>query len=483
MNPTTVGGPSGGAALRWWARMARDPLSTYVALQRAYGDAVRIPFRRNRPILLLSRPEHAEHVLVAHQQNYAKAVTYRPLAAFLGSGLLTSEGQQWERHRRIIGPVFAGRHLAGFVPDVVATATRRTTTWHAGDTVEIGGEMRALTLEIVGRVLFGASLGGSAQRIGNALGAVQRAAIIGVLLSGVVPRRVGWAWLRRAPGIAGPGDTLDAIVSDIIARRRAETAARDGDLLDLLLSARDEDGSTFDDAELRDEVLTLLLAGHETTSTALTWALALLSRFPAARRQLEAEVDEALGDRPPCADDVDRLVFTEAVINEAMRLYPPAWSIERDALGADNIDGIPVTAGTTVVVPPYLLHRRRDFWSNPEGFDPQRFLTDTDRPRYAFMPFGGGRRICVGAGFAMLEAKLVLARIAQTHRLDLLSGAMPTPRAMVTLQPGGPVLMRITPRHPACDRRGGAAPITDPTDATTKGLPTSPPRAAGRRTG
>lgn len=454
MDLAIIPGPTGGQALWWWARMVRDPLAMLVGLQRVYGDAVRIPFGPNRPLLVLSRPEHAEHVLVARQRNYVKAVTYRPLRAFLGSGLLTSEGEVWERHRRIVQPVFAQRHLAGFAPEIVAAAERRTATWRDGGIVDVADQMRALTLDVVGRVLFGTSLGASAQRIGDALGAVQRAAIVGELLAGALPQRAGEKWLRGVLGIAGAADTLDAVVSEIIAKRRAEPPCGGSDLLDLLLTARDQDGSEFDDGEIRDEVLTLMLAGHETTSNALTWALALLSLFPAARRRLEAEVDDVLADSTAGADEVDRLVFTEGVINEAMRLYPPAWSIEREAVDADEIAGIPVAAGTTVVVPIYLLHRHPEFWPDPEGFDPERFLTDTDRPRYAFLPFGGGRRICVGAGFAMFEAKLLLASIARTHRLDLLSGGMPTARAQVTLRPRGPVPMRLVPRRTqAADRQ------------------------------
>ena len=205
MNPSIVAGPTGGQALRWWARMARDPLAMLVELHRVYGDAVRIPFGRNRPLLVLSRPEHAEHVLVARQRNYVKAVTYRPLRAFLGSGLLTSEGEVWERHRRIVQPVFARRHLSGFAPETVAAAERRTATWRDGVVVDVADQMRALTLDVVGRVLFGTSLGASAQRIGEALGAVQRAAIAGELLAGALPQRAGEKWPRRAPGIAGRG--------------------------------------------------------------------------------------------------------------------------------------------------------------------------------------------------------------------------------------------------------------------------------------
>ncbi|MGH3626949.1 MAG: cytochrome P450, partial [Sciscionella sp.] len=205
-------------------------------------------------------------------------------------------------------------------------------------------------------------------------------------------------------------------------------------------------GFRLDDAEVRDEVMTLVLAGHETAAAALAWTLVLLARYPAARARLEAEVDEVLGGRRCEFADVERLEWTNAVISEAMRLYPPAWTIERDALADDTVAGVPVPAGTTVVISPYLQHRRADLWPAPEGFHPERFLPSREHPRYAYLPFGGGRRICVGAGFAMLEARIALATIAATHRLDLLPGTSVVPRAEVTLRPAGPVPMRVSRR-------------------------------------
>ena len=449
MDEATIPGPTGGTALRWWGRLARDPLSGYLGLRRRYGDAVRMPFRRGRPLLLLSRPEHAEHVLAAEQDNYVKAVTYRPLQAFLGSGLLTGDGELWARHRSIVQPVLARRHIDDFAAEIVTTASRATTRWQTGDeVVDVAVQMRRLTLDVVGRVLFGASLGRSSGRVAHALGKVQLATTAGILLAAAAPEETPWRWLRRMPGVSGPADSLDEIVTEIIAGRRREpprTVARD--LLDLLLRAHDEEGSTLADDEIRDEVLTLMLAGHETTSTALTWTLALLSRFPESRRRLEAEVDEVLAGQLPAADNVERLRVTRAVIEESLRLYPPAWTIERDAVHADDVCGVPVGAGSTVVISPYLVHRHPEFWPAPDGFDPERFLSDGRRPRYAFMPFGGGRRVCVGAGFAMFEATLILAAIAQTCRLDLVADGMPTARALVTLQPRGPVPMRCTSRR------------------------------------
>ncbi len=449
MEASVLDGPSRAETLVWWGRMARDPLAAYAGLRRTYGDAVAVPFRRHRPLLLLSQPEHAECVLVSHQDNYVKSFTYRPLAAFLGSGLLTSEGTVWQRHRHLVGPVFAQRHLDGFAPAIAAAAERMDARWRRGPgVVDVGEQMRGLTLDVVGQVLFGTSLQGSVERIGSALGTVQRASMVGILLAGLAPERAGWAWLRQAPTVRRPANALDEIVSRIIATRRAAPVPEGPrDLLDLLLAARGDEGSALTDTEIHDEVLTLMVAGHETTSHALTWTLALLARHPTARERLQSEVDRVLGDRSATADDVDRLPFTQAVLNESMRLYPPAWTIERDAVDGDTLAGIPVAAGSTVVISPYLLHRHPQIWPDPERFDPERFLGEQDRPRRAFLPFGAGRRVCVGAGFAMFEATLLLASITRTHRLDLMHDAMPPTRAAITLRPRGPVAMQRTPRR------------------------------------
>jgi cytochrome P450 len=431
--------------VRYWAQLFRDPLATYGALSREYGDAVRVPLTRKRTFYLLSRPEYAEHVLVQHQDRYVKAFTYRPLKAFLGDGLLTAEGATWQRHRRLVQPVFSHRHVQSFAPAIVAATRRRMAQWTPGTTVDIAAEMRTLTMDVIGRVLFGIDLAGEAEQVGHAVSRLQGSMVIATLLPPLPPERVR-AVARALPGIGRASDTLESLVTRIIDDRIAAPHAAPSDLLDLLLAAG-QDEQPLSREEIQNEVMTLVLAGHETTANTLTWALMLLSQYPAARERLAAEVDELVGDRDPDASDVDALPWTQAVVNETMRLYPPAWTVERDAAEDDDIAGVRVVAGNTIAISPYLLHRNPEFWPNPEGFDPRRFLPEnrSDRPRYAFMPFGGGRRICVGAGLAQLEATLALAIIAQSVRLDLLATAPVMARADVTLHPRGAVLATVTP--------------------------------------
>jgi cytochrome P450 len=436
-------------------------LATYGALARRYGDAVRVPLTAKHTFFLLSRPEHAEHVLVQHQDRYVKAFTYRPLKAFLGDGLLTSEGSTWQRHRRLVQPVFSHRHVQSFAPAIVAATQRRAAQWTPGTTVDVAAEMRTLTMDVIGRVLFGTDLASDAEPVGEAVTRLQGSMAVATLMPPFLsPQRTKAIATRIFPGLGRATHTLESLVTRIVDARIATPHAEPSDLLDLLLAAG-QDEQPLSREEIQDEVMTLVLAGHETTANALTWALTLLSRYPAARERLAAEVDEVLGDRDPQASDVDELPWTQAVVSETMRLYPPAWTVERDALEDDNIAGIAVAAGDTVGISPYLLHRHPEFWPNPEGFDPRRFLPDnvSNRPRYAFMPFGGGRRICVGAGLAQLEATLALAVLAQSAGVDLLPTASLRARADVTLHPSGPVLATVRPirSHPRSTAESGSA--------------------------
>jgi cytochrome P450 len=438
-------GPTGARALRYWAQMFRDPLAMYGALQREYGDAVRIPLSPKHTIFLLARPEYAEHVLVQHQDRYVKAFTYRPLKAFLGDGLLTAEGAVWRRHRRLVQPVFSHRHVQSFAPAIVEAARKRFAGWTPGTTVDVAAEMRTFTMDVIGRVLFGTDLAGDAEPVGRAVSLLQSSVMLVSILPSFVPlKRLRTLAERAVPSVGRASDTLESLVTRIIDDRIAAPHEDPSDLLDLLL-AEGRDESPLRRDEIQDEVMTLVLAGHETTANTLTWALTLLSRYPAARDRLAAEVAEALGDRDPQAHDVDALPWTQAVINETMRLYPPAWTVERDAVEDDDIAGVRVAAGNTVAISPYLLHRHPEFWPNPQGFDPRRFLpgSASTRPRHAFMPFGAGRRICVGAGLAQLEATLALAVLAQTARVDLLPTAVLRARADVTLHPRGRVLATV----------------------------------------
>jgi cytochrome P450 len=435
--------------------MLRDPLAGYLRLWAAYGDAIRVPISPGSSIFLLARPEYAEHVLAQNQDNYVKAFTYRPLRALIGNGLLTSEGEDWRRHRRLVQPLFARRDVRAFGPAMTGAASRMLTDWDAlpeGGEIDVAASMSALALDVVGRALFGTDLSGESAQMRRALNAGQRVAVLATFAPlpwgprstravKAVARRAG----RTSEGVEGP-------VGRMIAGRRAElAAAADGrrDLLDLLLSARREDGSPLTDREITDELSTFMLAGHETSAVTLSWSLALLSAYPAARDRLEQEVDDVLGVREPEAADVDKLPWTAAVIAETMRLYPPAWTIERDALADDHVAGVPVPAGSTVAIPPYLIHRHPEFWPDPAGFDPARFLPPGqpgtagnggrgpagERPRYAYIPFGGGRRACVGQSFAELETVLVLASITQRYRLELTALGIPRPTAAITLRP------------------------------------------------
>ncbi len=443
--------------------MARSPLDAYLTLAGRYGDTIRLSIGPRSSVFILWRPEHAEHVLAANQDNYVKAFTYRPLRALIGNGLLTSEGDDWRRHRRLIQPLFSRRDVTAFGPAMTEGTQRMLTRWAAlsdGTVVDVFAQMSALALDIAGRALFDTDLSGDAGQISRALGAGQRVAVLATFLplpwGPRTERAVKTAtrWLGRTPeGIEGP---VGRMIAD---RRRAGSSADDpggraserADLLDVLLA-----DPALTDAEIADELATFMLAGHETSANALSWSAALLSAYPAARAALEEEVDSVLSGREPAAADAEKLPYTSAVIAEAMRLYPPAWTIERDALADDEVAGVPVPAGSLVAVPPYLVHRHPEFWPDPAGFDPGRFLAaggtvghglPADRNRYSYIPFGGGRRACVGQSFAELETVLVLASIAQRYRLELTARGIPKPTAAVTLRPGkGGLPMRLVRR-------------------------------------
>jgi enediyne biosynthesis protein E7 len=454
-----VSGPSAARAPAVIATLVRSPLDGYRGLAAAYGDSVRVPIGPRSAFFLLSRPEHAEHVLAAAQDNYVKAVTYRPLRALLGDGLLTSEGDRWRRHRRLVQPMFSRRDVRAFGPAITAATRRLLERWDElpdGCHVDVAASMSGLALAVVGSALFGADLGGETDAVGRAIDAGQRLATVASFLPVPWGPRSSAALKLAVRRVSRTPDGIDGPVDRVIAVRRAKlrTAVppdRHRDLLDVLLTARAEDGTTLTDAEVRAEVSTFLVAGHETSANTLSWALTLLSAFPAARARLEDEVDSVLAGREPQPADLDRLPWTAAVISEALRLYPPAWTIERNALADDSVAGIAVPAGSLVAVPPYLVHRHGEFWPDPAGFDPGRFRPAGDapaaaRPRYAYIPFGGGRRACVGQAFAELETGLVLAAVAQRYRLELTGAGLPKPTANVTLRPGRGLPMRLTRR-------------------------------------
>ncbi|MFG3254488.1 cytochrome P450 [Streptomyces sp. NPDC048172] len=431
-----------------------DPIRSMYQTVARYGDVVRLPLAPHRAIHLFARPEHVEHVLVDRAQRYGKAFTYRPLREWIGLGLITSDGELWETQRRLIQPLFSHRRVENLRPLMVAAVERMLEEWDArpdGTVVDATEEMSGLTLDIVGASLFGADLTGDRDSVYDAVETLQDAVtkVIKNPLTWVSPR----AARRTSPGFRQwdrAKDTIDEVVARVIDDRLAgRSPARERqDLLDALLEARHEDGSAISPVQLRDEIVTFFMAGHETSATCLAWTLYLLSTAPEARARLEEEVDTVLAGRPPTQEDTDKLVWTRAVLHESMRLFPPVWTSERDATADDEVAGLPVREGDTVIVPPYLVHRHPGVWESPEAFDPGRFLPGAGegRPKHAFIPFGGGKRGCVGNAFAMIEVVLALTMITQRYRLDLLPGFEPVPKVTVTLRPSHEMAMTLRRR-------------------------------------
>ena len=435
-------GPRGTRAVGVLAQIAAGrPLQACTSLSARYGDTIYLPARPWGGLYIFSRPDQAEHVLAANQDNYVKPFTYRPLRMLLGDGLLTARETTWRRHRRIIQPLFSTRTVSSYAREMDAAAQRAVRRWADIREIDLAQEMSALALDVAGQILLGTDLLASAPSLRRTLVGGQWLVLLAALLP--VPREAGSA--RTALALArrlGLG-TLQQQAGDLIAGSQ-QLAGVERTLLGLLTAARDANGNRLTEEEIRDEIATFLTAGYETTAMALTWTLALLSAYPDARRHLEAEADAVLGGG---AASPDQLPWTSAVVSKAMRLYPPAWTVERTAIADDDVCGTPVPAGSMVAVLPYLIHRNPAVWPNPAGFDPSRFLPGAPgRHRYAWIPFGGGRRGCIGAGFARQETVLLLARICRHYQLDLTRPALPQPRGYITLRPASPVRMRLTPR-------------------------------------
>ncbi len=429
-----------------------------------YGDVVRIrPL--GRPIISLRSPEHLRHVLVTNQDNYRKSFQYRLLAVGgLGKGLLTNEGEAWSKQRRLIQPMFAKRHLGQFaehmtgaITDWVAAAEARP----EGTELDVAAEMNALTLDVVGRALFGSQLENQAERLRPAVLAGLRGGTAAARLQLVAsaPRWVidAGAWLlyhaplplRSLRGLRDGLQTIGTVVDELIAAREANPEADPSDLVGLLLAARDEDGRPMERRQIRDEVVTFMLAGHETTANGLAWMWHLLDQNRDARDRLLAEVDQVLGGRAPTGEDTERLPWTSACFHEALRLRSPVWVMEREAVGEDEVGGFRIPKGSTIIVPVHLVHHDPRLWPEPERFDPTRFLPEHvhDHPRGAYMPFGAGRRVCIGAGFAIMEATLITATIAQRMRFDLAPSARVVPETTITLRPRYGLKMNVHHRE------------------------------------
>jgi cytochrome P450 len=417
---TKLPGPKGTRVMGVMNEFNRDSLGFIERLQRDYGDIVWSRFLYV-PALFLYHPNEIEYVLATNARNFVKAMTLRSnfFQRLVGNGLLTSEGEEWKRQRRLTSPAFHRHRIANYADTMINYTRRLTSSWIDGETRDMHGDMMRLTLEIVVRCLFNSDVSSDVDRIGETLGELVKPFAAQATLKWILNNRLPTPQHLRFHRLA---KKIDRVVYRIIAERRQHDDT--GDLLSMLLKARDEDGSRMSDQQLRDEVMTLFLAGHETTALVLAWAWFLLGSNPDAEAKFHAELDEVIGDRDPGFDDIPRLKYTEKIAKEVMRLYPPAYGLGREAVADCEIGGYRVPAGTQVFVFQWVTQRDPRFFDDPLAFKPERWTAEFEEqlPKYAYFPFGGGPRACVGASFAMMEMILVLATIGQRYRLELVPG-------------------------------------------------------------
>lgn len=424
-------------------RFARDPLGFFERVAREYGDvaAYRLGVLQT---VQVGDPELIEQVLVKQARHFVKNITVRRGKVMLGEGLLTSEGEFWLRQRRLAAPAFHRERIAAYSREMVRYAQRTADQWRPGDQRDLLHEMSHMTMAIVTRSLFSMELGAESEEIGRAVDAsikewMSMAYRPPFTDSWPLPGNLRfWRAIRR----------LEGLIYEII-RQRRESGEEPGDLLSMLLQARDDDGSAMTDKQLRDELITLFGAGHETTAVTLTWAWYLLAKHPAVDERMAAELEAVLGGRAPTLEDLPRLRYTEQVVLESMRLYPAAWLVGREAVADVELCGrLVVPKGANVLMPQWVVHRDARWFPEPALFRPERWDGGLEKklPTFAYFPFGGGPRICIGKQFAAMEAVLTLATIAQRFRLRLLSEEPVALDPLITLRPRGGMPMRIEAR-------------------------------------
>ena len=445
-------GPRGYPVLGVLPHLRSNPIRTFLDAADRYGDFVHLkagPYHG----FLASDPVDIKHVLQDNARNYHKSPLYDRLRDSLGNGLLTSEDSFWLRQRRLAQPAFHRQRLMAMADAMVDSTEQMLERWDRiaslGETIDVVAEMMSLTQSIIVRTMFSTDLGAAAAIVNRAWPIINRRigeTFWSTKLETSLPlpaNRRFWRALKE----------LETVVYQIIADRR-QTRREESDLLSMFLAARDDEtGTGMTDHQLRDEVVTMLLAGHETTSLALSWMYFLLSQHPDVERRLVDEVDRVIGNGRAAFEHVDRLTLTRRTIEESLRLYPPAWGFSRRALADDEIHGYRIPKGSLVFLIPFVVHRRPKLWPDPERFDPDRFAPEQEavRPRFAYLPFGGGPRGCIGNQFAMIEAQLIVAAIAQRYRIELVPDQDIRPEALITLRPA-PGIRAILKRGPRAAR-------------------------------
>jgi cytochrome P450 len=425
--------------------MSRDPLAYLLKTAREYPDMAYFRLGNQRTFLM-SNPEYVHDVLVANDWNFLKGRGLKRAKKILGNGLLTAEGNFHRRQRRLSQPAFHKQRIAAYAATMAEFAARARDRWQAGEKRDIAQDMMSLTLAIVAKTLFGADVDKEAKEIGQALSEVLEifstfsSPLTDVLDKLPLPKN-----LRAKKG----KERLDETIYRIIAEHRKTNEDR-GDLLSMLLMAQDEEEGSggMSDDQLRDEVMTLFLAGHETTANALTWAWYLLSQNPEVEAKLHAEVDTVLGGRLPTFEDVPALKYTEMVLTEAMRIYPPVWVMGRRSISGIKIGGYYIPPKSIVLLSQYVIHHDERFYPEPEKFKPERWASEETKnlPKMAYFPFGGGPRLCIGEQFAWMEGILLIATIAQKWKLRLATGHKIEMQPLITLRPKHGMKMKLEPR-------------------------------------
>jgi len=441
---TAPPGPPRRATFRLLKQLFTDRLALMGDNAGTYGDVVRIAIGP-KAMYLVNHPDLAKHVLADNAANYHKGIGLQEARRALGDGLLTSDGDTWKTQRRTIQPVFQPKRIsrqAAVVASEVDAVIKRL-AGHDGP-VEILHEMTGLTLGVLGKTLLDAELGGY-ETLGHSFEAVQDQAMFEAVTLSMVPQ---WVPLKKQVEFRAAREDLRRIADELVEQRLANPVENGEDVLSRLIASGSAGGASRE--RMRDELITLLLAGHETTASTLGWAFHLIDEHPEVAERLHAEAVDVLGDRLPEHEDLRKLTYTVAVVEEVMRLYPPVWLLPRIAQADDEIGGYHVPAGSDVVVVPYTLHRHPEFWTDPERFDPGRFDAANPAgrpPRYAYIPFGAGPRFCIGNSLGVMEAVFVLAMAARDLQLRKVPGKVVEPEAMLSLRVRGGLPMTVHRRE------------------------------------
>jgi cytochrome P450 len=442
-------GPKGAPVVGIAHELRKDPLNYFVGLMRDYGEFVDFKIGM-APIIMLNGPDAVKHILQDHYEDYPKSRFYRPFKPILGRSIFTSSGETWLSQRRTASPCFGGARFQFMAERIVGATRKMLDRWdefdRGGKPVEIVHEMMRLTLDGVTQALLDMDFIENYEEVHDALTVILRETEKRVWSVAPPP---DWLALMTRPRYRRAVETIDRVVRGIVDERRRNP--RDsGGLLTTLIEAHDAEGSG-DEGLLKDQVVAMIATGHESTACALAWTFYMITRHADVRERVYAEVDEVLGGRDPGADDLPALQYTGWVFEEAMRLYPPVWTISRTATRDDEICGKPIPKGTTVMLSPYAMHRNPEIWPEPEEFRPERFHPDevAKRPRYSYFPFGGGPRVCLGNRFAMMEARIMMAMVIQRYRLSVLPGQEIVAEPMITLRPRNGILMGLERRADA----------------------------------